>query len=227
MNQQRTKIKICCISSLEEAKTAINAGADAIGLVGKMPSGPGPIADVLIAEIVSATKGTIDHFLLTSEQTAEGIADHHKRVSTETIQIVDEIPVKDYAIIREKLPGIKIVQVIHVTSHSEIESAKEIQQYVDALLLDSGNPKATIKTLGGTGNTHDWSISREIVKNVSIPVYLAGGLNASNVQSAIRAVRPFAVDICSGVRTNGKLDINKLSDFIREVRNIDNILGDK
>jgi phosphoribosylanthranilate isomerase len=216
----RTRIKICCISSIAEARLAIQHGADALGLVGKMPSGPGPIADELITEIAKFIHPPVASFLLTSEQSAAGIAEHIKRVNTNTVQIVDELNEGTYLQIRELIPHIKIVQVIHVTGDESIDQAMLVHQSVDAILLDSGNPKAAIKTLGGTGNTHNWEISRKIVQSVSVPVFLAGGLHAGNVQEAIRIVRPFGVDICSGVRQEGKLDSKKLQSFIAAVQNV-------
>ena len=199
---------------------AINNGADALGLVGKMPSGPGPIPDWLIAEIVKTIHPPIASFLLTSEQSSEEIIYHVKRVDTNTVQIVDELTTGDYADIRTALPHLKIVQVIHVIDDRSVDEAIRLSQHVDALLLDSGNPKAAIKTLGGTGNVHNWEISSDIVKAVDIPVFLAGGLHAGNVRQAIETVQPFGVDICSGVRTEGKLDPNKLEAFIKTVHSV-------
>ena len=216
----RTRIKICCISSAEEAQLAIRSGADALGLVGRMPSGPGPIPDELIAAIARTIHPPVASFLLTSEQTAGGIIDHVKRVHTDTVQIVDELVEGSYGQIRQSLPYLRIVQVIHVTGEESIEQALRVHGEVDAILLDSGNPKAAIRTLGGTGNVHNWGISRKIVENVSVPVFLAGGLHAGNVAEAIRTVRPFAVDICSGVRTNGLLDGARLSAFIAAVHTV-------
>ena len=214
----KVRIKICCIASIAEARMAIRNGADAIGLVGKMPSGPGPIDDELIAMIATTVPPPIASFLLTSEQSATGIVQHVKRVHTNTVQIVDELAEGTYEHIREALPPLRIVQVIHVTGKESIEEAIRLQKSVDAFLLDSGNPKAAIKTLGGTGNIHNWDISREIVRSVAVPVFLAGGLNAGNVYDAINKVQPFGVDICSGVRTDGKLDESKLKQFIAAVR---------
>jgi len=213
----RIRIKICCINSVEEAKVAIRHGADALGLVGKMPNGPGPIPDWLIAEITKTIHPPIATFLLTSNQSSEEIIHHVKRVDTNTVQIVDELTSGTYRDIKVSLPYLKIVQVIHVNDEESIEEALRISQEVDALLLDSGQPKGSIKTLGGTGNIHDWEISREIVRNVKIPVFLAGGLNALNVRRAIEIVKPFGVDVCSGVRTNGKLDAEKLTAFVNAV----------
>jgi phosphoribosylanthranilate isomerase len=214
----KTRIKICCISSVEEAVMAIAYGADALGLVGKMPSGPGPIADELINEIAKTIPPPVASFLLTSEQSSGAIINHIKITGVNTIQIVDELTGGSYQHIKDALPYIRIVQVIHVTGQKSIQQARDVYKHVHAILLDSGNPKAAVKTLGGTGNTHNWDISRELVKSVSVPVFLAGGLHAGNVKEAIKTVQPFGVDICSGVRTNGKLDPAKLADFIGAVR---------
>jgi len=213
----RTRIKICCIASVAEAKLAIRYGADALGLVGRMPSGPGPIEDELIASIAKQIHPPLASFLLTCEQSASAIIAHARRTGTNTVQIVDELSEGSYQDIRDALPYLKLVQVIHVTDEENIAEATRRATHVDALLLDSGNPKAAIKTLGGTGKVHNWQISSEIVRSVNIPVFLAGGLNAGNVAEAIRIVQPFGVDICSGVRTEGKLDEGKLRDFVRSV----------
>jgi phosphoribosylanthranilate isomerase len=216
----RTRIKICCISSPAEARVAIDHGADALGLVGKMPSGPGPIPDWLISEIIATIPPPIASFLLTSEQASEEIIYHVKRVGANTVQIVDELTTGTYDDIRTALPHLRIVQVIHVADEKSIEEAVRLASSVDALLLDSGNPKASLKTLGGTGNVHNWDISREIVKAIDIPVFLAGGLHSNNVRQAIETVKPFGVDICSGVRTEGRLDPNKLVAFIKAVHSL-------
>jgi phosphoribosylanthranilate isomerase len=211
------RIKICCISSVQEAATAISFGTSAIGLVAKMPSGPGPIADELIKAIAAYVPPPIATFLLTSEQTAENIVAHHHRTHTNTIQIVDELLGREYDAIRVALPHVKLVQVIHIVGESSVDEAAEIAEQVDAILLDSGNPTLAVKELGGTGRRHDWKLSRKIVETCGKPVFLAGGLNAENVCEAIETVQPFGVDICSGVRTDGKLDPHKLDAFFRAV----------
>ena len=216
------KIKICCIASPEEAAMAISEGADALGLVAKMPSGPGPIPDELIASIAATIQPGIESFLLTSEQSSQKVIDHIKRAGTTTVQIVDELTEGKYEHIRTALPWVNIVQVIHVVDKKAIREALRLQDYVDYFLLDSGNPKAAVKTLGGTGNTHNWDISAELVNAVKIPVFLAGGLNAGNVKMGSEKVRPYGVDICSGVRIDGKLHRQKLLEFISAVRSVSN-----
>jgi phosphoribosylanthranilate isomerase len=209
------RIKICCISSREEAKAAITYGASALGLVGQMPSGPGVISDALISEIARTVPPPIGTFLLTSETSAECIIAHQQRVFTNTIQLVDALAEGSYRQIREALPGIKLVQVIHVRDENSVDEALAIAGEVDGLLLDSGNPGLEIKILGGTGQVHNWHVSRKIVEQSTVPVFLAGGLNAGNVKEALDTVQPFGLDLCSGVRTDRKLDLRKLEAFFK------------
>jgi phosphoribosylanthranilate isomerase len=212
-----SRVKICCIADEDEASLAIKMGASAIGLVGAMPSGPGPIADEQIHKIARLVPPPIATFLLTSEQTPQGIIEHHLRTRTNTIQIVDELEDRDYDAIRASLPHIKLVQVIHVTGERSVDEAWDVAEHVDAILLDSGDSNLPIKELGGTGRRHDWRLSRRIVEGCGKPVFLAGGLNPDNVQEALETVSPFGVDICSGVRTNGRLDEAKLESFFRKL----------
>lgn len=213
----RIRVKICCISSIQEARLAIRLGADALGLVGHMPSGPGVISDDLIAHIIADVPPPVHTFLLTSETDAAAIIAHHDLVHTNTIQIVDTLTAGTYDDLRQALPGVSLVQVIHVQDESALKEALQCAPAVDALLLDSGNPRADIKILGGTGRTHNWQLSRHIMEAVDKPVFLAGGLHAGNVQQAIAEVQPFGLDLCSGVRTDGQLDPHKLEAFMQAV----------
>jgi phosphoribosylanthranilate isomerase len=208
-------VKICCISSIEEARIAIAYGAKAIGLVGPMPSGPGIITDELINAIAKTVPPPIETFLLTSETSAAAIIEHHKKVNTTTIQMVDALTDRQYQQIRAALPHVKLVQVIHVIDENSIQEAIEIAEMVDAILLDSGNPNLSTKVLGGTGKTHNWDLSKTIRQEVKIPVFLAGGINKDNVKQAIDYVQPYGVDLCSSVRTNKQLDEKKLEDFFK------------
>jgi phosphoribosylanthranilate isomerase len=204
------KVKICCMGSVDEARTAIELGASAIGLVSRMPSGPGPIEEELIAEIVSAVGDSVDTFLLTCETSADAIIAQQRRTGVSTLQLVDAVEPGAHEAIRSALNAVRIVQVIHVTGDESLADAMDAANTADALLLDSGNPSLAVKELGGTGRRHDWSVSRRIVATSRVPVYLAGGLNSSNVREAIETVRPYGVDVCSGVRSDGRLDSSKL-----------------
>ncbi|MGA2623162.1 MAG: phosphoribosylanthranilate isomerase [Bacteroidota bacterium] len=210
-------VKICCIQSIEEAALAVRYGAAAIGLVSAMPSGPGPIPEDLIASIASTVPRGVGTFLLTCKQHPEEIIDQRLRTKVNTIQLVDRFPVDGYPVLRRALPGIRIVQVIHVRGEEALAEAAAVAGYVDAILLDSGNPSLQVKELGGTGRVHNWAVSKKIRETVDVPVFLAGGLTAENVQNAIREVCPYAVDVCSGVRTSGALDEEKLAAFFAAI----------
>ncbi len=215
------RVKICCISSIEEARMAINHGASALGLVSEMPSGPGVISLDKIAEIAAFVPPPIATFLLSSKTDVAQIIEQHQYCHTTTIQIVDRLIIGTRKDLKKSLPGISIVQVIHVYDEGSLEEAVSISNEVDAILLDSGNQSATIKELGGTGKVHNWNISRQIVEQLSIPVFLAGGLHSGNIKQAIQSVKPFGIDVCSGVRTNNHLDEKKLGLFFKNIRVIE------
>jgi phosphoribosylanthranilate isomerase len=214
------RIKICCIGSVAEAQLAIAHGASALGLVSEMPSGPGVIPDDLISAIAAAVPKFIGTFLLTSRTEPAPIIEHIRRCGTNTVQLVDAVGENVYQDLRREMPDIRIVQVVHVTGDAAVEEARRIAGRVDALLLDSGNPALEVKELGGTGRTHDWNRSRQIVESVKCPVFLAGGLTPGNILDAVRQVQPYGVDICSGVRSEGRLDPVKLTDLFAAIRRL-------
>lgn len=214
-----TQIKICCIASVEEARLAIRCGASALGFVSAMPSGPGVIPEEQIAAIIPLIPEGIATFLLTSKTDIAGIVQQYEKCRPSVFQLCDRVTPEDHRELKAKLPDVKLVQVIHVLGEASIDEALEQSKTVDALLLDSGNPCASIKSLGGTGKAHNWEISRQIVRQSSVPVYLAGGLTPENVAEAIRTVQPYGVDVCSGVRTAGKLAWEKLERFVEQVSN--------
>ena len=209
----KPRVKVCCIATVAEAWLAIDHGASAIGLVSAMPSGPGPIDESLIAEIAAVVPPGVASFLLTCKQDVDSIIDQQQRLGVNTIQICDRLVEGKYADLRTALPGISLVQVIHVTGPESVDESQAIAPFVDAILLDSGNQSLKVKELGGTGRTHDWSLSRRIRETIEVPLFLAGGLKPENVREAVQTVQPFGVDVCSGLRTDGKLDETKLSAF--------------
>jgi phosphoribosylanthranilate isomerase len=212
------KVKVCCINSPEEARMAVDMGASALGLVGRMPSGPGVIDDDRIRLITRTVPPGVSTFLLTSETLAEDVIAHVGRTHTDTVQLVDTLPSDAFPLIRARCPHIRLVQVIHVREEGAIDEAAAVTDQVDAILLDSGNPGLPVKQLGGTGRTHDWSLSARIVSASPKPVFLAGGLHAGNVREAIDRVAPYGLDLCSGVRTDGRLDPWKLEAFFRAIQ---------
>jgi len=192
---------------------AISCGASALGLVSAMPSGPGVIGEETIARITATVPPPIATFLLTSAHEPEAIIAQQRRCRTSTLQLCDHLPATVYPRLREALPGIALVQVVHVVDERSVDYALAAAEHVDALLLDSGNLSLAVKQLGGTGRTHDWTLSRRIRDAIRIPLFLAGGLTPTNVAAAIAAVEPFGLDLCSNVRTNDELDPAKLRAF--------------
>ena len=209
----KPRVKVCCIASIEEARLAIGCGASALGLVSEMPSGPGVIGEELIAEIAARVPPPVATFLLTCRQDAASIIEQQRRCRVNTLQLCDRVPSEVYSELRASLPGVSLVQVVHVGGEESLEEALSVARHVDALLLDSGNQSLAVKELGGTGRTHDWRVSRRVVEASPVPVFLAGGLRPENVAEAAAAVRPFGLDVCSGVRAGGRLDAERLRRF--------------
>jgi len=204
------RVKICCIQSVAEAGAAVRHGAAALGLVSRMPSGPGIISDETIARIAAVVPPPVATFLLTCRQDAPSIIDEQRRLRTTAVQVCDRLVSGSYADLRDALPGVRLVAVVHVTGPGSVEEAVAVAREADAILLDSGRPDAAVKELGGTGRRHDWALSRRIREAVDVPVFLAGGITPDNAAEAVSAVGPFAIDVCTGVRTAGALDDAKL-----------------
>lgn len=214
----RIHIKICCMQSASEVALAAAHGADALGFVSAMPSGFGPIPEALIGELIARVPAGVASFLLTSERGAAAVAGQVRRLGPTTVQLVDRPEPGCRRALRDRCPGTAIVQVVHVTGAPSVDEALAAAGEVDAILLDSGNPALAVKELGGTGRTHDWRLSERIRAGIGVPLWLAGGLTAANVGDAIAAVRPYGVDVCTGVRTEGRLDEEKLAAFVAAVR---------
>lgn len=210
-------MKVCCIADLAEARLAVAAGASALGLVSAMPSGPGPIPEDDIARIAAAVPPPTETFLLTAQVEAEAIAAQQRRCGTSAVQLVDAVAEPELHRLRRLLPGIRLVQVIHVTGPASVDEARAAAPLVDALLLDSGNPSLAVKELGGTGRVHDWATSRRIRESVAVPVLLAGGLHPGNAREALAQVAPAGLDVCSGLRRDGRLDAARLHAFFESI----------
>ena len=217
-----TRLKVCCIESEDEARLAIRLGASALGLVSSMPSGPGVIGEDSIRRIAETAPPGVATFLLTSATSVPAIVAQQRRCRTNTIQICDRLTDGGHADLKAELPGIKIVQVVHVVDSDAVAEAVDGAREADAILLDSGRPGAAVKELGGTGRVHDWTVSARVRDVIfPVPLYLAGGLKPSNVADALHAVRPFGIDVCSGVRSDGRLDEKRLRSFVDAMRRED------
>lgn len=211
------RVKICCIGSIEDAHVAVAAGASALGLVSEMPSRPGVVSEDVIARVAETVPPGVTSVLLTCRQDVGSIIAQQQRTRVGAIQICDRLTDGTYDDLRRALPGIGLMQVIHVTGPESVREAAAVAPHVQALLLDSGSSALPVKQFGGTGRVHDWSVSRTIREMVPVPVYLAGGLTPENVARAVAEVGPFGLDLCSGVRTDGELDGEKLARFFAAV----------
>ena len=217
-----TRLKVCCIGSVEEARLAVRLGVSALGLVSAMPSGPGVIDEDSISRIAATVPPGVATFLLTSVTSVGEIVAQQRRCRTTTIQVCDRLTEGRLADLKKALPGIGVVQVVHVVDDDAVREAVTAAAEADAILLDSGRPGGAVKELGGTGRVHDWEISARIREAIAPkPLYLAGGLRPENVPEAIAAVRPFGLDVCSGVRTDGRLDEAVLTDFVAAMTGAD------
>jgi phosphoribosylanthranilate isomerase len=211
-----TRLKVCCIASVEEARVAVGLGASALGLVSAMPSGPGVVDEEAITRIAATVPPGVATFLLTSATSVETIVAQHRRCRTTTVQVVDRLTDGRLSDLKAALPGVGVVQVVHVVDGGAVAEAVAAATEADAILVDSGRPDAPVQELGGTGRAHDWRVSARICQAIApVPLYLAGGLRAGNVVDAIQTVGPFGVDVCSGVRSEGRLDAGLLGDFVR------------
>lgn len=222
---KKTQIKICCIANEEEAQIALDQGVNAVGLVGKMPSGPGVIGSDRASSIIAALPDGVDSFFLTSHDLGSEIVKELGVCRASTVQIVRHIDPVEYSPIIENLPNLRRVQVIHVENDSALALIERYNEVADAFLLDSGKTMGANPQFGGTGKVHDWAISKQFVQSTDLPVYLAGGLSSENVFRAVTEVRPAGVDVCSGVRSNDTLDLEKLQAFVQEVQRADDSIN--
>ncbi|MDG2238522.1 MAG: phosphoribosylanthranilate isomerase [Arenicellales bacterium] len=222
----KIQVKVCCMASVAEARLAVGLGADAVGLVGHMPSGPGVIGVAVAAQIAKEMPCGIDTFLLTSAMRASEIVQDLAVCPVSAVQIVRHIDPGEYPKLIETAPQVRRIQVVHIEDEGALDLLARYEPFVDAFLLDSGKTFGADQQFGGTGATHNWTISRRFVESTDIPVYLAGGLRSTNVFEAITQVRPSGVDLCTGVRTDDQLDSAKLEAFMSEVLRAGQALAD-
>lgn len=212
--QQPFRIKICCIADLPEAELAGRAGADFLGFVGPMPDGPGILTHDAMRAVVARFSPPPEPVLLTSAPTAEGIVADAAAVGVTTVQVVRHIAPAEAAKLAQT--SLTVLQVVHVEGPDAIDLISVYAPHCDAFLLDSGRPSKG--SLGGTGRVHDWAVSTAFVARSPRPVFLAGGLTPENVAEAVQRVRPDGLDVCSGLRVDGRLMPNRLAEFVTRSR---------
>ncbi len=210
----RPRIKICCISSEDEVRVAVSGGADLLGFVAPPLGGLGVIPEDRIAELIPLVPPGCVAVLLTGHQDPADIAAQIHRTRPSAVQLVKATTAAARAGLQRTFPGVRFLQVVHVQGPESVDDAIAAAEHSDGLVLDSAVLGGDAPQLGATGNTHDWAVSARIVASVDVPVYLAGGLKATNVAEARRTVGSFGLDLCTGVRTDDVLDPSKVAAFV-------------
>lgn len=214
------KSKICGIPTVDVAKRIISLGPDAIGVYcwKEAEKGANFVTIKIAQQIVElATAASINTFYLTYALTAKEAFEDCSAIGNTHIQLLGDMPAEEIAKLRTMLPALQAVKVIGVTGPESIGEARQYahSSAVDQLLLDSRSGSVR----GGTGKTHDWSISRQIAQETTKPVWLAGGIRLHNVQEAMTVVRPYGIDVETGVQNqDGTKNYDAVQDFIKLVR---------
>jgi phosphoribosylanthranilate isomerase len=210
------KVKICGVRTVEDAMKCVACGADAVGVL--LADSPRRITILQAADIVKCMPPFVTPVIVMMPSAAEEAIEAAGVIGPGAIQLQGDEPPEMLLEIKKALPHIKLIKAVHVGSGGEMDKARSYEGTADAILLDTMSPGR-----GGSGRTHDWTLSGEIVADIRSPVVLAGGLSPSNVAEAIKRVRPFAVDVASGVEGNGRVkDIKLIEQFIGNARGAQN-----
>ena len=205
-------IKICGLKTYDEARLALDAGATAFGfLVALNYETADRISPEIAADIIGKLPKTAETVIVTHLTDPDKAADLARYTGAHTLQVHGDMRPAGVRQLVALAPSLRLIKAVHVSGPDSLETAAAYADIAHALLLDT----RTADRLGGTGRTHDWSISAQIVTAVPVPVYLAGGLTPDNVQRAIETVRPAGVDVNSGVKDSaGGKDRRKVGLFV-------------
>jgi len=211
------RVKICGIRSIDEAKGVIEAGADALGFHIELEQSRCPVAAATASGIISKLPPFISSVVVTSETDPKKLVRIMESTGATTLQLHKEVSPEMVNAVKTVFFSTKIYVAISVTGAESIAIAKTFEDSADTVILDTMNQETGAR--GGTGKTHDWTISKKIVESTLFPVILAGGLNRDNVADAIKAVRPYAVDVNSGVSNpGGTKDFSKVKAFVERAK---------
>jgi phosphoribosylanthranilate isomerase len=211
------RVKICGIRSVAEARLAERLGADAVGvLVGQMHASADFIEPAEAGRIARSVPPFVSTVLVTHVEEVQELVRLAETVACQVVQLHSDLGPVALGELRRRLAPRKIIGKVSVEDDTAVARAREIAPFVDAIVLDSRD-RATGR-VGGTGHVHDWSLSARIVAASSVPIILAGGLTPENVAEAIRVVRPWGVDVNSGVKAaDGRKDEERVRRFIAAV----------
>lgn len=201
-----TRVKVCGTTTREDLEMVVDAGADALGfIVDVSVDTPREISAKQAVELARAAPPFVTTVLVTMPKSPEETVELASRVQPDVVQVHGGLTPGDLAFLSAKVHG----DVVKAVSP---ENAPAYDTVADALLVDSLDEDGA----GGTGDTHDWERTRELVESLESPVVLAGGLTPDNVAEAVETVRPFGVDVASGVESGpGRKDVDAVSAFVR------------
>lgn len=213
-----TRVKICGITNIKDALAAVSYGADEIGFhVGQVRGSRNIISKEKTAEIISQLPGSVVPVLVTTSSEPREIMRLAQETGVSAVQFHGDVSSDDVAFVKKEFPSFKMYKIIPVRDESAIIEARKYEKIADAVLLDTSSKETG--QVGGTGKTHDWEVSRKIVGSISLPVILAGGLNPENVAEAINKVRPYMVDVNSGVSNpDGTRNLEKMKLFVERAK---------
>lgn len=216
--RRRVRIQVAGVSSLEEALFLERLGVDALGFTVRLPEGVHDgLTEAKARSIIQALPPFVTSVAITYVSEARSALELARYLGVTALQLHGDFPASELEMVRVAAPHLKIIRAVSVVGSEAMAVARSWERRVDALILDTYDPATGRR--GATGKTHDWMLSAEIVRNVRVPVILAGGLTARNVADAIRTVNPWAVDTHTGVEdAQGRRDFAAMEAFVESVR---------
>jgi phosphoribosylanthranilate isomerase len=209
------KVKICGITNTEDARLVLESGADMLGMIVDVPiASPRKIPLDTAVEIAHALSGEIDLVAVLMPHRVQEVEHIVRQLKPFAVQLHGFESNAFLHAVRDAVPGVKVIKTVHVDETGTIHGGLPESDYLDFLLLDTVSHQ-----IGGTGKTHNWATSARLVEQSTVPVLLSGGLSSSNVCDAIRAVKPYGVDVASGVESSpGRKSKEKIERFMRNAR---------
>jgi len=214
---RKVRVKICGLTREEDLAIAVAAGADAVGFIVGVPSSPRNISLEKAKKLIRRVPIFVKSVLVMVPTSVDALLNTYEKLSPDAIQIHGE-NLPEASLLRERLPSTPLIRAIHANPVNALEVASAASKSFDAILLDS----SAHGKYGGTGVVHDWELSKRVNQAIlPKPLILAGGLSPENVKDAIRAVQPYAVDVCTSVESRpGIKDPRKVLAFIENAKEV-------
>lgn len=215
------RVKVCGVQNEKDLNAAVEAGADAVGLlVGQIHVSPCFILPGTASRLAAALPPYIQPVLVTHYTDVHEISVLLERTKIQTIQLHGGSTPREVGLIHDRFPHVKIIVAAHLIEERTVLDLMDFYSVADAILLDSILPEE--RKVGGTGKTCNWDLAAEFTARSPIPVILAGGLGPDNVEEAIRKVKPFGVDANSRLKNpQGEVDIDTCRAFCRKAKSLE------